>query len=114
MEEQFLFYDEQYGAITTKHEEYLVEKKNYEKAKSYQVFVATLSGVFSLVSVLVLFLGIYSIAFNSFKIVGLIFLGLGLVFAVLTIFIDYYIKSKNYVEHFKLTREYREQIKREK
>lgn len=110
MKEQFLFYDEQYGVITTKHEEYLTEKRQYNKAKNYQVFVATLSGVLSFVSVLVLFLGIYSTVFNSFKIVGLVFLGFGWLFAVLTIFLEYYIKSKNYVDHFRLTKEYKDQI----
>lgn len=112
MEDKFLFYDDNFGVITTNNDVYLTEKRQYEKARNYQVFLATTSIIFSLISVLSLVLGIGSANFYSFRVVGLVFLGIGLVCAILTIFNNYYIKSKDYVKHFKLTREYKEQIKR--
>ena len=114
MKKTYLFYDEKLGAITTNNDAYIREKHQYEKARSYQVFLATTAIIFSLVSVLSLILGIGSENFYSFRVVGLVFLGIGLVFTILTIFNEYYIKSKDYIRHFKFTQEYKEKAKTNK
>lgn len=111
MKEQFLFYDKKYGVIKTTHKEYLIEKMQYNKAGDCQTCVATLSIFLSLVSILVSYLGVYSTNAILFKVLALSFLGLSWGLAVVTIYLSNYIEAKNYIEHFRLTKEYKEQIK---
>lgn len=112
MREKFLFYDTVYGAITTKNEQYLKERKQFRKANNRQVFLSTTAIIFYAMSILSLVLGLTSDTFHSYQVVGLVLLGVGLVCALGAIFNSCYIESKDYIKHFKETKEYKEQIKK--